>query len=56
MPHPISSTFNGSPLLSKAPGEAEAQLAHMNKMSVIDAVMMDDSDAFVFGARTVLRK
>ncbi|KIJ11021.1 hypothetical protein PAXINDRAFT_85124, partial [Paxillus involutus ATCC 200175] len=39
----------------QAPGEAEAQLALMNKDGVINAVMTDDSDAFVFGAPTVLR-
>ncbi|KAG1889052.1 PIN domain-like protein [Suillus fuscotomentosus] len=38
-----------------AAGEAEAQLAQMNGAGVIDAVMTDDSDAFVFGAHTVLR-
>ncbi|KAG2108145.1 hypothetical protein BD769DRAFT_1392822 [Suillus cothurnatus] len=37
-----------------AAGEAEAQLALMNGAGIIDAVMMDDSDAFVFGAQTVL--
>jgi Holliday junction resolvase YEN1 len=40
----------------QAAGEAEAQLAQMNGAGVIDAVMTDDSDAFVFGAHTVLRK
>ncbi|KAG2032393.1 PIN domain-like protein, partial [Suillus americanus] len=38
-----------------AAGEAEAQLALMNRAGVIDAVMTDDSDIFVFGAKTVLR-
>ncbi|KAG1876347.1 PIN domain-like protein [Suillus subluteus] len=38
-----------------AAGEAEAQLALMNNAGIIDAVMTDDSDAFVFGAQTVLR-
>ncbi|KAG1766587.1 XPG I-region-domain-containing protein, partial [Suillus occidentalis] len=38
-----------------AAGEAEAQLAQMNGAGIIDAVMTDDSDAFVFGAQTVLR-
>ncbi|KIK75788.1 hypothetical protein PAXRUDRAFT_784521 [Paxillus rubicundulus Ve08.2h10] len=38
------------------PGEAEAQLAQMSQAGVIDAVMTDDSDTFVFGAHTVLRK
>ncbi|KAG0705254.1 hypothetical protein DFH29DRAFT_997043 [Suillus ampliporus] len=37
-----------------AAGEAEAQLAQMNSAGVIDAIMMDDSDVFVFGAHTVL--
>ncbi|KAJ8579625.1 PIN domain-like protein [Rhizopogon salebrosus TDB-379] len=39
----------------KAAGEAEAQLALMNSAGSIDAVMTDDSDAFVFGAQTVFR-
>ncbi|KAF9232770.1 PIN domain-like protein, partial [Melanogaster broomeanus] len=38
-----------------APGEAEAQLALMNKDGMINAVMTDDSDAFIFGAPAVLR-
>lgn len=38
-----------------AAGEAEAQLALMNSTGVIDAVLTDDSDIFVFGAKTVLR-
>ncbi|KAJ7651099.1 PIN domain-like protein [Roridomyces roridus] len=41
-----------------APGEAEATLATMNVIGTpasIDAVLTDDSDAFVFGASTVLR-
>lgn len=28
----------------------------MNRAGIIDAVMTDDSDVFVFGAQTVLRK
>ncbi|KAM5536755.1 hypothetical protein V8D89_009594 [Ganoderma adspersum] len=39
----------------EAPGEAEAELASMNALGLIDAVMSDDSDALVFGARTVIR-
>ncbi|KAH7910372.1 PIN domain-like protein [Hygrophoropsis aurantiaca] len=39
----------------KARGEAEAELAAMNVAGVIDAVMTDDSDVFVFGAQTVIR-
>lgn len=43
-------------LAIQAAGEAEAQLALMNGAGIIDAVMTDDSDTFVFGAQTVLRK
>lgn len=42
--------------LSKAPGEAEAELAHMNQASIIDGVLSDDADTFLFGAHTVIRK
>ncbi|EIW78450.1 PIN domain-like protein [Coniophora puteana RWD-64-598 SS2] len=38
-----------------APGEAEAELAALNGLGVIDAVMTTDSDAFLFGAKCVLR-
>ncbi|KIK73728.1 hypothetical protein PAXRUDRAFT_29230 [Paxillus rubicundulus Ve08.2h10] len=38
-----------------APGKAEAQLAQMSQAGMIDAVMTDNSNAFVFGAHTVLR-
>jgi holliday junction resolvase YEN1 len=40
----------------KAEGEAEAELAQLNLAGVIDAVMTDDVDALVFGARTIIRK
>ncbi|KDQ57718.1 hypothetical protein JAAARDRAFT_273139 [Jaapia argillacea MUCL 33604] len=36
-------------------GEAEAELAHLNQIGVIDAVMTDDVDALVFGARTIIK-
>ncbi|EJD33677.1 PIN domain-like protein [Auricularia subglabra TFB-10046 SS5] len=39
----------------KAPGEAEADLAWLNSMGLIDAVWTDDGDAFLFGATTVMR-
>ncbi|KAH7908682.1 PIN domain-like protein, partial [Hygrophoropsis aurantiaca] len=39
----------------RARGEAEAELAAMNAVGLIDAVMTDDSDVFVFGAQAVLR-
>ncbi|KAG1887564.1 PIN domain-like protein [Suillus subluteus] len=37
-----------------AEGEAEAELAAMNRTGTIDAVMTDDSDVFAFGGRLVL--
>ena len=41
---------------AQAPGEAEAELAYLNRIGVIDAVLSDDVDTFVFGAHTVIRK
>ena len=38
-----------------APGEAEAELAYLNRIGVIDAVLSDDVDCFLFGAHTVIR-
>ncbi|KAI0632888.1 hypothetical protein C8Q77DRAFT_1158338 [Trametes polyzona] len=38
-----------------APGEAEAELAYLNRIGVIDAVLSDDVDTFLFGAQTVIR-
>ncbi|KAH9840013.1 PIN domain-like protein [Rhodofomes roseus] len=38
-----------------APGEAEAELALFNQAGFIDGVLTDDGDAFLFGARTVIR-
>ncbi|KAK0498223.1 hypothetical protein EDD18DRAFT_1156822 [Armillaria luteobubalina] len=38
-----------------APGEAEAELAYLNETGVIDGVLSDDVDTFVFGAHTVVR-
>lgn len=63
----MPSTHNGSlcivlslclPLmsLSKATGEAKVQLALMNNAGIVDAVMTDDSDVFVFGTNTVIQK
>ena len=40
----------------QAPGEAEAELAHLNSTGVIDAVLSDDVDNFLFGAKTVIRR
>ncbi|KAG6807721.1 hypothetical protein H0H92_006610 [Tricholoma furcatifolium] len=39
-----------------APGEAEAELSCMSKEGIVDAVETEDSDIFVFGAKTVLRR
>jgi Holliday junction resolvase YEN1 len=41
---------------SKAPGEAEAELAYLNSIGIIDAVLSDDVDSFLFGATMVVRK
>ncbi|KAJ7168721.1 PIN domain-like protein [Mycena filopes] len=38
-----------------APGEAEAELALLNADGRIDAIITEDSDAFLFGARVVIR-
>ncbi|KZV78602.1 PIN domain-like protein [Exidia glandulosa HHB12029] len=38
-----------------APGEAEAELAYLNRIGVIDAVLTDDVDTFLFGATMVIR-
>ena len=40
----------------KAPGEAEAELAFLNRIGVIDAIISDDVDNFLFGATMVIRK
>ncbi|KAJ7037153.1 PIN domain-like protein [Mycena alexandri] len=39
----------------EAPGEAEAELAHLNANGIIDGILTEDSDAFIFGARCVIR-
>ncbi|KAH9830729.1 PIN domain-like protein, partial [Rhodofomes roseus] len=36
-------------------GEAEAELAYLNRVSVIDAVLTDDVDTLIFGAKTIMR-
>ncbi|KAI0077668.1 hypothetical protein K474DRAFT_1690761 [Panus rudis PR-1116 ss-1] len=38
-----------------APGEAEAELAYLNRIGVIDAVLTDDVDTFLFGATMIVR-
>ena len=41
---------------AQAPGEAEAELAYLNRIGIIDAVLSDDVDNFLFGATMVIRK
>lgn len=38
-----------------APGEAEAELADLNQRGLLDAIMTDDSDSLVFGAKLIVR-
>ncbi|TFK22939.1 hypothetical protein FA15DRAFT_688153 [Coprinopsis marcescibilis] len=38
-----------------APGEAEAELAYLNRIGAIDGILSDDVDNFLFGATTVIR-
>ncbi|KAJ3873050.1 PIN domain-like protein, partial [Lentinula edodes] len=38
-----------------APGEAEAELAFLNRTGIIDGILSDDVDNFLFGAHTVIR-
>ncbi|KAI0686040.1 PIN domain-like protein [Cerioporus squamosus] len=39
----------------EAAGEAEAELAKMSSLGLIDAVMTDDSDTLIFGAAVIIR-
>ncbi|KAI3615313.1 hypothetical protein WG66_003510 [Moniliophthora roreri] len=41
--------------IHQAPGDAEAELAVLNQCGLIDAVLMEDSDAFVYSALTVIQ-
>ncbi|KAG0696727.1 PIN domain-like protein [Suillus ampliporus] len=38
-----------------APGEAEAELAYLNRIGIIDGVLSDDVDNFLFGTTMVIR-
>lgn len=40
----------------EAPGEAEAQCAYLNSVDAVHAVVTEDSDAFLFGAKTVYKR
>ncbi|KAG8840967.1 hypothetical protein FRB91_005481, partial [Serendipita sp. 411] len=39
----------------QAPGEAEAELAYLNRLEIIDVILSDDVDNFLFGANLVMR-
>ncbi|KAF8232221.1 PIN domain-like protein, partial [Tricholoma matsutake] len=41
--------------IHEVPGEAEAELAMLNQLGIIDAIITNDSDTFVFGAKCVIR-
>lgn len=43
-------------MTTKAPGEAEAELAYLNRINIIDGILSDDVDNFLFGAKIVIRK
>lgn len=45
----------GIPYL-EAPTEAEAQCAYLNMKNVVDGIITEDSDAFLFGAKTIYRR
>ncbi|GJJ08187.1 hypothetical protein Clacol_002395 [Clathrus columnatus] len=48
----VVATFGFETLM--APGEAEVTLAQLNSAGIIDAILSDDIDCFLFGAKTVL--
>jgi 5'-3' exonuclease len=43
-------------IVLQAPAEAEAELARLNRFSIVNAVLSDDADTLLFGAFTVIRK
>ena len=48
MPFPQNSCW-----LWKASGEAEVELAHLNSIGVIDTILSDEIDIFLFGAKII---
>ena len=54
---PLLDTYCSAHFLAfQAPGEAEAELAYLNRIGVIDAIITDDVDTFLFGATMLIRK
>ena len=53
---PVLVCLNRYYLFPQAPGEAEAELAYLNRIGVIDGILSDDVDNFLFGATVVIRK
>lgn len=51
-----SSIGNTQINIVKARGEAEAELAILNRDGYIDGIMTDDVDALAFGAKRIVRK
>ena len=39
-----------------APYEADSQLAYLSRNNLVDAVMTEDSDLFIFGAKNLIVK
>ena len=54
--HIICQLLNGEWLIfGKAPAEAEAELAYLNRIGVLDTILTEDNDVFVFGAMRIIR-
>lgn len=47
---------NHQALMIQAPAEAEAELAYLNRIGLLDGILSDDGDNFLFGATCVIRK
>ena len=50
------SFFRRDTLYIVAPYEADSQLAYLSKNNLVDAVMTEDSDLFIFGAKNLIVK
>ena len=40
----------------QAPGEAEAELTHLNNIGAIDMVLLDNIDTFLFSSKVVIHR